>query len=160
MKEPFLMGYKQSFPIFLGHILVWKSKTVVSISETNSQTKCFYDIVTIFEHKLCMWLVNFTFQKAKRSSLSLYLIKPPLTKQNRTFKMIPTLYCCVSSPSHQDCLLYIVHQLSVDCLRSSYLLCFIQEMDLVQMKQRGKRRTKGALITPDSKLLFVIRIGG
>ncbi|MCD7460678.1 hypothetical protein HAX54_044208 [Datura stramonium] len=35
-----------------------------------------------------------------------------------------------------------------------------KEMDLVQMKQRGKRRTKGALITPDSKLLFVIRIGG
>ncbi|KAF3617091.1 hypothetical protein FXO38_34190, partial [Capsicum annuum] len=35
-----------------------------------------------------------------------------------------------------------------------------KEMDLVQMELRGKRRTKGATITPDSKLLFVIRIGG
>nr|XP_016466206.1 PREDICTED: 60S ribosomal protein L7-2-like [Nicotiana tabacum] len=35
-----------------------------------------------------------------------------------------------------------------------------KEMDLVQMKQRGKKRIKRALITPDSILLFVIRVGG
>ncbi|XP_059299708.1 large ribosomal subunit protein uL30y-like [Lycium ferocissimum] len=34
-----------------------------------------------------------------------------------------------------------------------------KEMDLVQMKQRGKK-AKRALISPDFKLLFVIRIGG
>ncbi|KAM3374904.1 60S ribosomal protein L7-1 [Capsicum galapagoense] len=33
-------------------------------------------------------------------------------------------------------------------------------MDLVQMKQRGKRRTKGAMTMSDSKLIFVICIGG
>lgn len=35
-----------------------------------------------------------------------------------------------------------------------------KELDLVQMKQRGKKRSRRALVTSDSSLLFVIRIGG
>ncbi|XP_009804423.1 large ribosomal subunit protein uL30z [Nicotiana tabacum] len=35
-----------------------------------------------------------------------------------------------------------------------------KEMDLVQMKQRGKKRSRRALVTSDSNLLYVIRIGG
>ncbi|KAI8529410.1 hypothetical protein RHMOL_Rhmol12G0222900 [Rhododendron molle] len=34
-----------------------------------------------------------------------------------------------------------------------------RELDLIQMKQRGKRKRRGS-VTPESKLLFVIRIGG
>ncbi|KAL2539368.1 60S ribosomal protein L7-1 [Abeliophyllum distichum] len=34
-----------------------------------------------------------------------------------------------------------------------------KELDLIQMKQRGKRK-RPALVTPKSKLLFVVRIGG
>ncbi|KAG5523250.1 hypothetical protein RHGRI_035167 [Rhododendron griersonianum] len=34
-----------------------------------------------------------------------------------------------------------------------------RELDLIQMKQRGKRKRRGS-VTPKSKLLFIIRIGG
>ncbi|KAF7125108.1 hypothetical protein RHSIM_Rhsim12G0188200 [Rhododendron simsii] len=34
-----------------------------------------------------------------------------------------------------------------------------RELDLIQMKQRGKRKRRGS-VTPESKLLFIIRIGG